>query len=128
MSETNEFRVCTPGNIMPLPWRGLKGSNFDSVCIETTVPMAEPKHVYGEQTVVGSSEWTLMRPEDREFIVHACNNHDAMLETMRYWSSFIESESDDPRHAEAIKRFRTILETVKDSSTVAAEAHKNEDG
>lgn len=54
--------AATPG-----PWV-VAAENHEDVRIETAAPMPKAEHAYGDQTVIGSSEWTHCTDEDAAFI------------------------------------------------------------
>jgi hypothetical protein len=56
----------------PEPWM-VVGQEYDNVRIETEHPMPTQDHAYGDQTIVGSSEWTFLRDFDTRRICAAVN-------------------------------------------------------
>jgi hypothetical protein len=59
------LKGATPG-----PWVAV-GEEYDDVRIETLHPMPKALHAYGDQTVVGSSEWTFLDNTDALLIALA---------------------------------------------------------
>ena len=59
------LKGATPG-----PWVAV-GEEYDDVRIETLHAMPKALHAYGDQTVVGSSEWTFLYNTDARLIALA---------------------------------------------------------
>jgi hypothetical protein len=61
----------------PGPWV-VTGVEYDDVRIETLHPMPEASHAYGDQTIVGSSEWTYLEDANARLIAAAPDLYDAL--------------------------------------------------
>jgi hypothetical protein len=58
--------AATPG-----PWKVSDGGNYEATRIQTLIPQPPANHCYGDNTIVGSSEWTHVKDEDATFIALA---------------------------------------------------------
>jgi hypothetical protein len=66
----------------PGPWVAV-GEEYDDVRIETLHPMPKALHAYGDQTVVGSSEWTFLDNTDARLIALAPDMARALIAAER---------------------------------------------
>jgi hypothetical protein len=86
----------------PGPWE-VTGKSGDDVIIETQAEMPDPDHVYGRNTVVGSSEWTFCRAEDARLIaaapdlLAACRAALSQIEGMRDLWTLAGEDGNGPR-------------------------------
>jgi hypothetical protein len=89
-------RKWTPG-----PWV-VTGVEYDDVRIETLHPMPEASHAYGDQTIIGSSEWTYLEDANAHLIAAAPDLYDA-LEGLWMWVKNWDVEfMDDPEFDRSI--------------------------
>lgn len=68
----------------PGPWT-VAGEIYDDIRIITLHPMPKADHCYGDQTVVGSSEWTHVSDEDARLIAAAPD----LLEALEAFHDFM---------------------------------------
>lgn len=109
----------------PTPWI-VVGTDRDTHIIATTVKMKRESYEIEEdaQAVVSSSEWTIVKDEDAEFIVRACNSHEELISGIKYAIAHFRSVTTDKYNPFILKEQIFHLEKILEKAELTAGEEK----